>query len=271
MTCIVGHAAVGAMSYGPDVPLVGRNTVGYDPWPVTNPGDLYDVPTRPRLVTIPGSDTALAAHAHDILAATSPDLPLEAARDLLQRGLQERYPGAVVRPRDDLASMGMENDVVWYVTHRAFRSRIAASLEIPVAPELVFQNYVERFAEWQTAVRLRLRHMTRDLTGSEWAGTWEFLGRRVEGVFRIVEADRPHSVRFEASGMGARVWYDASFTPTAIGTLLRVVGDYDVPDGILPKLADRLFVERSIQRQIDVAHRALVALCLRDEAAPAAS
>jgi hypothetical protein len=229
------------------------------------------LPSRPRLITIPSANHDLATYAQDVLSAIPEDVRLHELRDLLQRGLQARYPGAVVRARDDLAELGNESEVVWYVTHRAFRSRISASLEIPGPPDFVFRTYVERVPEWQTAVRLRPSHMTPDLAGSEWTATWEFLGRRVHGVFRIIEADPPYSVRFEAAGMGIRVWYATSFTPSARGTVVRVVGDYDLPDGFLPKIVDRMFVERGIQRQIDGAHATLKALVTRDVAKTAAS
>ena len=132
---------------------------------------------------------------------------------------------------------------------------------MPAPRDLAFRVYVERVAEWQTAVRLRPRHLAPGLVGSEWTATWGFLGRSATGVFRLIEADAPHSVRFEASGMGIHVWYDTSFTTSRTGTVVRVVGDYDVPDGIVPRIVDRLFMERGIQRQIDQAHDAFVALC----------
>jgi hypothetical protein len=218
---------------------------------------------RVQLVCIPSNDTAFAAHANDALLRVGAWLGPAAVAEELQRQLQEHYPGAVVRPREALADVGMDRQIVWYVTNRAYRSRISASVEVPAPRDFVFHAYVERVPEWQTAVALREIRRTPGLIGSEWGGTWEFLGRRANGVFRLVEADPPHAVRFEVTGMGARVWYDTSFTPSAAGTIVRVVGDYDLPEGILPKIVDRLFVERGIQRQIDNAHLALVELCRR--------
>jgi hypothetical protein len=218
---------------------------------------------RLRLVTIPTADTAFAAYAEGLLAEVPAELPPHALLEGFQRRLQSRYPGAVVRPREQLADVSAGSEIVWYATNRAYRSRIVATLDVPAPSELVFNVYVHRVAEWQTAVKLKARHLTPELIGSEWSATWGFLGRSASGVFRLVEADPPHAVRFEASGMGIRVWYDTSFTPTRAGTTVRVVGDYDVPDGILPRLVDHLFMERSIQRQIDNAHDAFVALCVR--------
>jgi hypothetical protein len=216
---------------------------------------------RLRVITIPSDDTAFAAHVASVLDALPAGLPEPTMLEVFRRGLQTRFPGAVVRPRDELADVGVANEVVWYATNRAYRSRIRATLDIAAPRDLVFRIYVERVVEWQTAVQLRPRRLEPGLVGSEWSATWGSLGRSATGVFRLIEADPPHSVRFEASGMGIRVWYDTSFTPARAGTVVRVVGDYDVPDGIVPRIVDRLFMERAIQRQIDNAHDAFIALC----------
>ena len=216
---------------------------------------------RAQLVCIPSSDLAFAAEAHEALARVPPWLSQSAAVEDLQHRLQATYPEAVVRPREPLAEVGANGDSVWYVTRRAYRSRIAASVDVAVPQEVAFTIYVERVTEWQTAVHVRALRLTPDLVGSEWSAGWEFLGRRNEGVLRIAEADPPNSVRLEASGMGITLWYHTSFTPSASGTTVRVVGDYDLPDGILPMIVDRLFIERGIQRQIDGAHKAFVQLC----------
>jgi hypothetical protein len=49
-----------------------------------------------------------------------------------------------------------------------------------------------------------------------------------------------------------------------------VDGDYDVPANALGRLADRLFVERAVQRDVEYAHANLKALCeLAGAATPA--
>jgi hypothetical protein len=42
---------------------------------------------------------------------------------------------------------------------------------------------------------------------------------------------------------------------------VNVVGDYELPDGAIPRIADRLVIERLIQRDIDSSHARLRALC----------
>jgi hypothetical protein len=217
-----------------------------------------------RLICIPSSDSAFAAAVDAALAAATAESPDKLMPDELQRRVQVRYPGALVRPRESIAAVGHTPETVWYVTNRPFASRLSADLEVPVPVELAFRIYVERVVEWQNAVRLRPIRLMPRLVGSEYAAHYELFGRVVEGRLVLVGADPPRSVRFEANGLGIRAWYMTSFAPSALGSRLTVVGDYDVPIRILPKIADRLFVERTIQRQIDAAHQALLELCWRE-------
>src|SRR5205823_1134886 len=67
--------------------------------------------------------------------------------DELQRRVQIRYPGALVRPRESLADVGHTPETVWYVTNRPFASRLSADLEVPVPVDVAFRIYVERVVE----------------------------------------------------------------------------------------------------------------------------
>jgi PAS domain S-box-containing protein len=78
------------------------------------------VPTRPhpRLQAFPAEDLAFRRYVADAFASLVADIEARAdslleAEDLQLR-LRERYPSAVVRPRDSLADPG-DGDVVWYV------------------------------------------------------------------------------------------------------------------------------------------------------------
>ena len=79
---------------------------------------------------------------------------------------------------------------------------------------------------------------------------------------RIIDADPPWSLTTEAGGSGIRVWYVTRFAPSSAGgTVVSVEGDYDLPEGIVPRIADRLFIERAIDRDIEAAHATFASLC----------
>lgn len=216
----------------------------------------------PVLICIPSSNARFAARAQAVLDELLVDDPANGTAEEFQRRLRAYFPGSVVRARHPLAELIVEDAPTWYVTDRAFRSRIDLTIELDVPQETVFDVYVKDVVEWQTALRLAPARLLPGLIGSEWVASWQIVGISFHGSLRLVEADRPHFVRFEAGGGGARAWYDTSFAPTPNGgTRLMVAGDYDLPAGLLGRIADRMVVESIILRQIDAAHAELVELC----------
>jgi hypothetical protein len=216
-----------------------------------------DVPVR--LVTIPSTDTDFGAHARDLLAGIEQREP-EAGRAELERRLRRFYPGAVVRARDPLASFGGEDDLVWYATNRAVSTAIRESVEIRAPRELVFDVYLERYPEWQSAVDVRRVEAVGPGVLAAYGATYELLGRRFEGRFDVVEVARPAFVRVEAAGTsGIEVWYVTSFRDSAHGTIVEVIGDYHLPSRLLPDV-QRFVVDRVIARDIRRAHSTLAQL-----------
>jgi hypothetical protein len=222
------------------------------------------VGSRPRLICIPSSDVAFANYANEIYEVMSADEPGPLGSDDFAHRLQETYPTALVRERHRLADLWPGDGPVWYVIRRAFGSRIAATVEVPVDRATVFQIYVDRMPEWQVVVDLRPLNRRAGVVGTEFAAAYEFLGKRLNGRMRIVGASPPRAVRVEAEGMGVDVWYVTTFHPTPSGTRVDVVGDYVMPTRFIPKRVGRLVVERRIARDIEKAHDALRALCLRE-------
>jgi hypothetical protein len=230
---------------------------------------------RPRLVCIPSNDAAFAAHAHDLLAALPNDEDGHPSRAEFERRLRERYPSAVVRAQEPLARLHASDAVTWYATNRTYRSRISAIVDVAAPQPFVFEVYVRRFPEWQVAVELEPigpdGGLADGIVGSEFAARYELFGRGFQGRFRVIDADPPHSVRVEATGTGGiRVWYATSFSAWGAGTRVHVVGDYDVPLVLLPRV-QRLVLGRVITRDIDRVHAALRELCEREATAQAAA
>jgi hypothetical protein len=227
----------------------------------------------PRLVCTPSSDLAFAAAVQSALNALPPDLDEHDALDWLRAELRRAYPDAAVRAQEPLARIGPD-DVVWYVSRRTYPSRIDTSMSVDLPRALAFQLYVERVQDWQTAVRLTPLKVSAAIVGNEYEASYAFLGRHFRGRFRVLAADPPSSVVVEATGSGVQVWYRTTFTEAGGATLVTVKGDYALPDGLIPRMADRLFLERAINRDIERANEAFVALCaawIRRNAPPGAA
>jgi hypothetical protein len=214
----------------------------------------------PRIVCIPSSDAEFAARVRGTTARMPRGLDDGAALAWLQHELRRSYPAAAVRAREDLARIGPA-DPVWYVSRREYGSRIDTGVCVRLPQAVAFRLYVERVADWQTAVNLRPVHLSPKIVGNEYEAHYAFLGRRVRGRFRILAADPPSSLAFEAEGSGIQVWYRTSFVADGDVTLVSVKGDYQLPDGLVSRIADRLVVERTITRDIERANASFVALC----------
>jgi hypothetical protein len=222
------------------------------------------VKRHPRLVCIPSADREFATSAVALLdTLAESEHGEEVVRGSLETLLRRRYPTAVVRERDPLAEIGLEKAPVWYVTRLPYRSRLVASVAIEAPVELVFGVYTqpERIPDWQTAVHVTPLVSRPELVGNEYLARYKVVGKLVQGRFRIVDAEAPSYLRVEAQGLGIRLWYATTFTPTGPHTRIDVDGDYDVPSNALAHLADRLFIEKAVQRDVDYAHANLKALC----------
>jgi uncharacterized membrane protein len=78
-----------------------------------------------------------------------------------------------------------------------------------------------------------------------------FLGQTMEGWGEIVEIDPPKLLRTSGtSTQGGKLEYVLRLTPIPNGTEVVAETDYELPAGIFGKVADKLFVERAVERDL---------------------
>jgi hypothetical protein len=224
--------------------------------------------SAPRLITLPSRDEVFGRAAQDLAARIPDELVGDEARDWLEVELRRGFPTAEVHEQDALARPEGA-DVVWYATRRERSFRIDTAVHVPLAPADAFAVYTARVVEWQTAVQLIPIVVTDEVAGSEYRACYRFLGTEHEGTLRVLAADPPRSVTIEARGSGITVWYETNFVPIPGGTTVTVRGDYELPDTLVGRIADRLGAERAIARDIDRANEAYVLLCEALEVAAA--
>jgi hypothetical protein len=215
-----------------------------------------------RIVCIPSRDASFAADIRAIAERIPDWLPPNEALGWFATELRRTYPTASVREQDPLAKVEREPPV-WYVTRRQHHFRIDTALWVRLPTTEAYRVYVDEMADWQTSVDLKPRQSNRLVVGAEFEASYPFMGRTYTGILRILAADPGRSVSVEAEGSGISVWYVTSFRPERDGTQVRVKGDYDLPDNILTRIADRLGLERAIRRDIDRANASYSAFCER--------
>ena len=219
-----------------------------------------------RIVCIPSSDAAFAADVQEVADRIPGALAPADALAWVAVALHRVLPPTVVREQHVLARVA-GSPPVWYVSRRRRHFRIDTDLLVPLPEMEAYRLYVERVAEWQTAVSLKPKRAGAPTVGAEWEATYSFMGFKYTGFFRILAADPGRSVSIEAAGSGITVWYVTSFRAEADGTRVRVRGDYELPENFLAKIADRLVVERAIGRDIASANESYKAMCAAAAAA----
>jgi len=89
-----------------------------------------------------------------------------------------------------------------------------------------------------------------DQVGTRIHGAIKLLGRKMEGTAEVVEVDVPRLYRTESAEADRKLSVTYRFTPASAGTDAELISDYEVPAGVFGKVVDRLFIERSVERDL---------------------
>jgi uncharacterized membrane protein len=78
-----------------------------------------------------------------------------------------------------------------------------------------------------------------------------FLGRNIEGWGEIVEAEPPRLLKIQGQGTeGSLLTTLYRMTPAGVGTDFQLEIDYELPAGIVGAVANKLFVEKAVERDL---------------------
>jgi uncharacterized membrane protein len=91
-----------------------------------------------------------------------------------------------------------------------------------------------------------------DQVGTKFHATMKLLGRRIEGWSEIVEVAKPKLLKITGKGIqGGSLTALYRFTPVGIaGTDVEMEFDYELPAGFLGQIADKLFIEKTVERDL---------------------
>jgi uncharacterized membrane protein len=129
--------------------------------------------------------------------------------------------------------------------------RFTEHFEAPV--EQVFDLAIDykRLPEWNVSY-VAVHEVTGppDKVGTRIHQTLRLLGRNMEGWAEIVEFERPRLIKLTGtSAQGGTLTTTYRFTPMQTGTDIEILLDYELP-GIFGEVADKLFVQKGIERDI---------------------
>jgi uncharacterized protein YndB with AHSA1/START domain len=147
------------------------------------------------------------------------------------------------------------------------KARMHSHVDAPI--EVVFDYAVDftHTPEWNVTVIDMTADAPLAKVGDRFSGTMKFLGKTYTGEGQVTEFERPRLIAFTStSPQGGHQDWTSRFTPVGTGTDIDVEVDYEVPMSLLGAIADKLFIERMVQRGLDqsrdnfveiVEHRAL--------------
>jgi uncharacterized membrane protein len=139
--------------------------------------------------------------------------------------------------------------------------KMQAHVEAPIDQVFDYAADVNRWAEWNVSVVEMTPGAPLAAIGDRFAGKNKFMGRVEDIEGRVTSLDRPRLMAFVSGPpTGGHENWTAHFTVAGSGTDIDCVIDYEVPLGLVGALADKLFVERQVQRMLDQSRDNFIAL-----------
>ena len=144
---------------------------------------------------------------------------------------------------------------------------------IDAPPDRVFAMTIDatRDPEWNSSV-VEVKDVTGllDKAGASYTAMLKLGGRQLETRWEVVRVDKPRLIEQTAtSAAGGRATSTTTFEPAAGGTDITIEVDYELPGGFVGGVADKLFVERAIERDVRHSMENFKAICEAEAAVPA--
>ena len=133
-------------------------------------------------------------------------------------------------------------------------SKVRSEIEIAAPPERVWEVLIDPERRPQYNVSIVEVHDPSgplDQVGSAYDAVAKVYGRRIEGRWEVTEVSPMRKIVQRGSGgAGANATVNGTIEPSGEGTRAAVEVDYQLPAGFLGEVANKLFVERSVERDV---------------------
>lgn len=128
--------------------------------------------------------------------------------------------------------------------------RLTEHISAPI--EDVFDLFIDpkRWPEWM-AGSTEIKEVTGppDQVGTRIRDVSTFMGQPMESWTEVLAVERPRLYRLATEGAGMKGTGTFRLTPADDGTDVEVLTEYELPAGFLGHIADRLFIEKAMERQ----------------------
>lgn len=130
--------------------------------------------------------------------------------------------------------------------------RMTAHYDAPIERVWELGTDFMRYPEWNVSYP-EVKEVTGpvDKVGTKILSVTKVLGRRMEGWGEIVEVDPPRFLKTVGSSLeGGKLMITYRLTPAGEGTDFEFESEYELPAGFLGHIADKLFVEKAVERDL---------------------
>ena len=129
--------------------------------------------------------------------------------------------------------------------------RVEKSATVPARPEEVFDYVSVRENAPKFVPNLSVSDIRGpDGLGQKWAWEYRMIGVPVRGEAEMVRFDAPRSHTFTTTGMVPGAWTYA-VAPDGGGSRVTVTIDYELPDTVLARIADKVAIHRTNESQVE--------------------
>jgi uncharacterized protein YndB with AHSA1/START domain len=144
---------------------------------------------------------------------------------------------------------------------------------IDAPPDKVFALATDaaRIPEWNSSV-IEVKDIigSLDQVGSSYVSVLKLGGRPLEARWEVSGVERPRLLEFTGTAPGGgRATSKNRFESAGAGTELSIEVDYELPGGFAGSIADKLFVERAIERDVKHSVENFKAICEAEVHVPA--
>ena len=143
---------------------------------------------------------------------------------------------------------------------------------IDASPDKAFALAIDaaRIPEWNSSV-IEVKEITGSLdqVGSSYVSVLKLGGRRLDGRWEVSRVEAPRVLEFTGTAPGGGRATAKNRFESAGGTEITIEIDYELPGGFVGGMADKLFVERAIERDVKHSIENYKAICEAEVQVPA--
>lgn len=130
--------------------------------------------------------------------------------------------------------------------------KMTARYDVPIEKAFELVADYKRYPEWNASfAEIDKVSGPTEQVGTKFHTIMKVFGRRIEGSMEVAEVQKPRLLKLMGTGIeGGKLTMVNRLMPAGTGTDFEIEADYELPASILGQIADKLFVEKTVERDL---------------------